>query len=160
MSKRTAITVSALLLGAVGASGSADALILTQVHHGALCNSKTSTDGLWISYDQFGARNDSQSQSSAVSCGSLLLEDAMEFGIRARAYDRHPTQDVCCNARFNDRDSGDTVASVSACTSGFDSAYKSLDFSLPTTLVAVAHVECTLPPLTNNGHSYISALFY
>ena len=123
--------------------------------HGALCNPKTATDFTRVDYGQYGVHNISSIAAATVECGVQF-----KLGLNQRlfvvAYDRHPTQDVCCTGMAVDM-SGNALNTAQACTSDAASAAKLLDVNFVDTGSSLVFMECSIPPRTSNGYSHVAS---
>ena len=149
VSRSAMALVAALLFSAEGGARS-------EVHHAALCNYRGTSASI-IGYSAYGVHNNSTSQTATVTCGGILNQETRSIGVAAGVYDRSASQNVCCTAIWESIATGDTVASASNCTDGFSPSQMTLNMNIPTTSVAVAYVECTIPPKSINGLSHLAA---
>jgi hypothetical protein len=148
--------IASILLASVALSSlHGRALAEDQFYHGSLCTPADATSAGLLAFTQFGAHNVSTTSSAKVVCGARLStgEEQRVTTIMAEVYDRHPSQNVCCNFTLVDRVTGETLASGSQCTSGQSQNKTRISFEplFGNAVVGVAMMECTLPPHVPNG---------
>ena len=155
MLRKTAGTLALSLLTGLIVSAPEASARFPEFHHGALCNSTTSSDAVSIAYDNFGVHNGSTTQTISVTCGGVLTEEGSQT-IALTVYDRHATQDICCTGILQNKLTGATLASAQNCSTGFGSASKDVEILFPATSTAVVTLECSIPVRTSNGYSHLA----
>jgi hypothetical protein len=151
MQQRTAIVMACVLIGGLSVSRVVDAA--SEAHKGALCAAKLNSTSI-VGFSPYGVHNTSNTQTANVTCGTIVDASARS-DVRAGVYDRHPSQDVCCTALWQNT-SGDVLAFAQDCSSGVATAVQLLSMAVPSTLMTIGTMECTIPPTSINGNSHLS----
>jgi hypothetical protein len=153
------VVLSALALGLMGSSASAD----VRISHGSLCEGSTASDAGRLGRGQFGIHNESASVPTSASCGGTVNGSnagGWYYG-SAYVYDRSPVSDVCCTFMFHSA-SGALLASGQRCTTGSSPNVMFLSWGaeLPSGNFSHASVHCVLPQKQNGALSHLSNYFF